>query len=256
MSPLIPQWADPQGAAGVGSLMATRVGGVSAAPWDSLNLGSLVGDAAQNVAQNRHIFCSALEGAQPVFLKQVHGTAVVRLSADHAASDAPQIEADACITTAPQLACTIMVADCLPVLFAAPQGRAVGAAHAGWRGLAAGVLQATLRELTQAAPCRADQVQAWLGPCIGPHKFEVGTEVLAAFTALLGADAARYFQPQASLQKWHADLPGLARHLLRAAGVVHISGGGWCTVQETSRFFSYRRDGITGRMAAAIWIPH
>jgi polyphenol oxidase len=254
MSPLFPQWADPHSAARVGSLMSTRAGGVSAAPWGSLNLGAAVGDAPQAVAENRRIFSLALDGAAPVFLKQVHGIQVARLEPAHTAPDAPVIEADACITTAPQLACTVLVADCLPVLLSAPNGRAVGAAHAGWRGLAAGVLQTTVAQLAAAADCPAAQLQAWLGPCIGPQNFEVGPEVMAAFAPQLGGDLAAYFEATAQAQKWRLDLPGVARYMLRAAGVAHITGGQWCTVQDPSRLFSYRRDGVTGRMAAAIWI--
>jgi YfiH family protein len=168
-------------------------------------------------------------------------------------ADTAPWEADAAITTEPGLACTVMVADCLPVLFAAPRARAVGAAHAGWRGLAAGVLEATVQALCEVAACGADELSAWLGPCIGPRQFEVGADVQAAF----GPAAARHFtarpRPDGS-PRWLADLPALARDRLHAAGVLRITGGTWCTVEDPSRFFSFRRDQVTGRMAAAVWL--
>jgi polyphenol oxidase len=233
----------------VGALMSTRRGGVSAAPYDSLNLGRAVGDDAGAVAENRARFAAALEGARPVWLSQVHGARVLRLEADTCDGQA----ADASITTLPGMACTVSVADCLPVLFAAPGGRGVGAAHAGWRGLAAGVLEATLAALCEAASCEPAALDAWLGPCIGARRFQVGADVLEAF----GAAAAHRFTPQpadASTPRWLADLPGLARDRLRAAGLRRVSGGAWCTVEDASRFFSFRRDRVTGRMAAAVWL--
>jgi hypothetical protein len=229
----------------VGSLMTTRTGGVSAPPFDSLNLGLSAGDDADVVAENRRRFEAAL-GVPTVYLSQVHGARVVRLPAD-----GPQ-EADAAITTQPGIACTVMVADCLPVLFAAPQGRGVGAAHAGWRGLAAGVLEATARALADAAACRTDDLVAWLGPCIGPRQFEVGTDVLAAFGRAAEARFVPRTRPDGS-PRWLADLSGLARDRLAALGIERIGGGVWCTVEDASRFFSFRRDGVTGRMAAAVW---
>lgn len=229
------------------ALMSTRVGGVSAAPFDSLNLGRTSQDDRAAVAENRRRFEAAL-GATPTYLSQVHGTRVLRLPA----GEGPH-EADASITTEPGVACTVMVADCLPVLFAAPQARAVGAAHAGWRGLAGGVLDATVVALCDAAACSPGELVAWLGPCIGPRAFEVGADVLEAF----GPAAARRFAPRArpdGSARWLADLPALARDRLRAAGVTQLSGHDGCTVEDRSRFFSYRRDGLTGRMAAAVWI--
>lgn len=237
---IVPAWRGSE----VGALMSTRVGGASAAPFDSLNL-KLDGDPAAGA--NRARFTGALDGAQPVWLDQVHGTRVLRLTA--ADVTAPVQRADASVTSEPGIACTVMVADCLPVLFAAPQGRSVGAAHAGWRGLAAGVLQATLHEVCAAAGCRPGEVQAWLGPCIGPDHFEVGDDVVEAFG---GPSAA--FRPRHVQGKWFADLPMLARERLAAAGVTDVTGGAWCTVNDASRFFSFRRDRVTGRMAAAVWI--
>ena len=244
---LIPAWAAP----GVGALMTTRHGGVSAAPFDSFNLRHQIGDAPDAVARNQARLARAA-GATPVYLNQVHGARVVRLGQADAAPGAPVHDADASVTTLPGIACTVQVADCLPVLFAAPAGRAVGAAHAGWRGLAAGVLEATLREVCVAADCEPAQVQAWLGACIGPGQFEVGADVLEAFGAS-GQGAAGRFVPHAP-GKWLADLPQLARDRLLAAGVQAVQGGSWCTVSEVSRFFSFRRDRITGRMAALVWV--
>lgn len=237
---------------GVGALMTTRRGGVSAAPYDSLNLGAAVGDAAEAVAANRERLATTC-GARPVFLRQVHGVRVVRVGA--ADAGAPPCEADASVTTEAGVACTVLVADCLPVLFAAPHGRAVAAAHAGWRGLAGGVLEATLGEVCALASCQPGDVDLWLGACIGPQQFEVGADVLDAFGAAPDGRSSR-FRPGARPGKWLADLSGLARDRLRAAGVRSIHGGGHCTVENASRFFSFRRDGVTGRLAAAIWIDH
>ncbi len=246
-----PDWLRPDWhVRGVGALMSTRAGGVSRAPWDSLNLGTAVGDDPEAVAHNRQRLAAAI-GARPVFLHQVHGNRVVTLAPAHARPGAPPEAADAAITTEPGLACVVQVADCLPVLFAAPGGRAVGAAHAGWRGLAAGVLEATLGGVCTLAHCVPAEVQVWLGPCIGPARFEVGAEVREALG--LSPQALACFVPGAP-GKWLADLAGLARCSLQAAGVTGFSGGGWCTVDSPSRFFSFRRDRITGRQAAAIWI--
>jgi len=247
-------WLRPEGLPSqVGAVMTTRCGGASVPPWDSMNLGSGVGDCAETVARNRRGFEQAIAAA-PVFLQQVHGAHVVNVGGawPHAVPQA----ADASVTTEPGVACTVLVADCLPLLFAAPEGRAVAAAHAGWRGLAAGVVEATLRALCEAGKCGPSDVRVWLGACIGPRQFEVGADVLQAF----GTDPARTdapcFAPRPGgvAGKWLADLPLLARDRLCAAGVGAVSGGAWCTVEERSRFFSYRRDGVTGRMAAAIWI--
>ena len=241
---LIPDWrAGPH----VGALMSTRAGGVSAGAFDSLNLGRSAGDAFAAVDENRRRFAAAL-GARPVWLSQVHGTHVLRLPLDEGQAS---IGADAAITTQPGIACTVMVADCLPVLFAAPGGSGVGAAHAGWRGLASGLLEATVTALCEAAACAPGELQAWLGPSIGPRQFEVGADVVEAFGG--GGHFVARPRPDGAL-RWLADLPGLARDRLRAAGLTHVSGGGVCTVEDRSRFFSFRRDGTTGRMAAAVWL--
>lgn len=251
-SPAHPDWLVPEwGAANVGALMTTRQGGVSAAPFDRLNLRDGVGDDPRAVAHNRQILARAI-GARPVFLDQVHGARVVRLAAADARPGAALLTADASVTTEPGIGCAVQVADCLPVLFAAPQGRAVGAAHAGWRGLALGVLEATLAAVCDAAQCVPGDVQVWLGACIGPARFEVGPDVLEAFGALPAPGSARFVARQPG--KWLADLPGLARDRLHAAGVRAVGGGHWCSVGDASRFFSYRRERVTGRMAAVVWI--
>ena len=240
--------------AGTGALMTTRAGGVSAAPFDSLNLRRQVDSAAETiaVAENRRRFATTL-GAAPVFLDQVHGTRVVRLTSAHIASDAATERADASITTVPGIACTVLVADCLPVLFATRDGKAVGAAHAGWRGLAGGVLEATVDAIRAAAQVPAADIVAWLGAAIGPTHFEVGDDVLDAFNEHEG----RHFvaaPPREGVRKWMADLPALAEGRLRRLGLADVSGCGLCTVSDASRFFSYRRDRLTGRLAAAAWI--
>ncbi len=241
---LVPEWS----VAGVGALMTTRAGGVSVGPYASLNLRDGIGDDAAAVARNQRTVADAI-AATPIYLNQVHGRAVVRLTHADARLGASVHEADGCVTTEIGIACTVQVADCLPVLFAAPGGRAVGAAHAGWRGLALGVLEASLAEVCEAAACAPGEVSAWLGPCIGPTAFEVGPEVAHAFGA--GPDSP-HFKPHTP-GKWLADLPGLARDRLGALGVGQIGGGRWCSVGEPSRFFSFRRDRVTGRMAALVW---
>ncbi|WP_047197833.1 peptidoglycan editing factor PgeF [Caldimonas brevitalea] len=242
---LRPAWPAPQG---VGAVMSLRTGGYSVGPYGSFNLGSHVGDDASAVERNRERFARAT-GARPVFLNQVHGTEVVRLGRDTPSGVEP-MRADACYTTEPGIACTVLVADCLPVLFAASGARGVAAAHAGWRGLAGGVLENTVAALCQAAECRPSDLVAWLGACIGPAHFEVGDDVRQAF----GGDlAAARFTPGVAPGKWWADLAGLAFDRLHGLGLARVTGGQWCTYRESSRFFSFRRDGVTGRMAAAVW---
>jgi polyphenol oxidase len=250
---LAPEWR----IAGVGALMTTRRGGVSSGPYAAMNVGIAVGDDPQAVATNRGRLAEAT-GAAPVFLRQVHGRRVARVAADDAAAGATVHEADAAVTTVPGVACIVQAADCLPVLLAAPDGRAVGAAHAGWRGLAAGVVEATVDAVCAAAGCAPADLSAWLGACIGPDAFEVGADVLAAFAVAPQPDsgdasAAHRFRAKGG-GKWLADLAGLTLDRLAAAGVSRVDGGCWCTVSDPERFFSFRRDGTTGRMAAAIWI--
>ena len=246
-------WLAPPWAAGrVGALMTTRDGGASGGPYATMNLGVAVGDDPSSVAANRAAFAAAC-GAAPVFLRQVHGARAVRIGAADAAPDAADHAADASVTTEPGIACTVQIADCLPVLFAAPGGRGVAAAHAGWRGLAGGVLEAAIAGLCDAARCRPGELDAWLGVCIGPRAFEVGADVLEAFGAAPGGLRHRRFVPSAP-GKWLADLAGLAHDRLAAAGVDRVSAATGCAYEDASRFFSYRRDRITGRMAAAVWI--
>ena len=250
---IVPDWPLPPN---VHAACTTRTGGHSWPPYDSLNLGDHVGDAPEAVAANRALFAQAI-GARPLFLDQVHGRSIALLTGD----EPDGVEADACITSAPGVACTIMVADCLPVLLALRDGSAVAAAHAGWRGLAGasgvGVLEAVWQGLQQHKGARADATMAWLGPCIGPEAFEVGPEVKAAFEAH-DPEAAGLFRPHGT-DKWLADMPGLARRRLRALGITQLYGNdggpGWCTVANPSRFFSHRRDRVSGRFAAAIWRP-
>ena len=243
--------------ASAGAWMSTREGGQSAPPWNSFNLGDHVGDAPSHVRANRQALAATL-GVRPVFLQQVHGTDVVELG-----TDTPDgTVADACFTFQPELACTVMVADCLPVLLWDADGRWVAAAHAGWRGLAGqggtGVLEALWTALA-ARGATPGRTRAWLGPCIGPQAFEVGPPVLQAFGAdRPGVRAA--FQPGQG-DRWLADLPQLARGRLLSLGLREVLGNDgsdpWCTVSNPALFFSHRRDaatlGSTGRMAACIW---
>jgi polyphenol oxidase len=247
---LQPAWTPPPR---VGAAMSTRNGGVSTGSWHSLNLGLACDDRPEAVAENRRRFATAL-GATPVWLRQVHGCGVLHL-ADGRPRDEP---ADAAWTTQRGVACTVLVADCLPVLFSRDDGAVVAAAHAGWRGLAAGVLEATVGALADRTGTPPQRLRAWLGPCIGAQAFEVGVDVLQAFGAT-PARPGRCFVPRPRADgsaRWLADLPALARARLLALGLsaaaVHTHGG--CTVASPSAFFSYRRDGrASGRMAAAIW---
>ncbi|HEY2190232.1 MAG TPA: peptidoglycan editing factor PgeF [Caldimonas sp.] len=237
--------------------MTTRAGGVSTGSCASMNVGVAVGDDPVHVTVNRLRLAEATRAA-PVFLRQVHGARVVHVAGGDAVAGAPVHEADAAVTTVPGIACVVQAADCLPVLLAAPHGRAVGAAHAGWRGLAGGIVEAAVAAVSEAAGCAPAELSAWLGACIGPDAFEVGADVLAAFGVDPDEDAATTTAAQRFRardgRKWLADLAGLARDRLAAAGVQRVDGGYWCTVTDRKRFFSYRRDGKTGRMAAAIWV--
>ena len=214
------------------------------------NFGRKAGDP--ELARANRAGLAALLGARPIFLDQVHGADVVRLQPDWHDDNAPR--ADAAVSTDPGLAVAILVADCLPVLFAAPGG--VAGAHAGWRGLAAGVLQNTVAELCDAASCKPGDVKAWLGACIGPEAFEVGPEVVAAF----GREPLPHDQPGFLYRpnpepRWRADLALLARERLISVNVTQISGGQWCTLTDDSRFFSFRGESLgrpRGRMAACI----
>lgn len=234
----------------VRTLITTRVGGCSQPPYDSLNLGTHVGDLPADVAANRARLHPYLP-AEPVWLSQVHGTHCLDLDALAAEPrPGPTPEADAALTRRGGAVCAIMTADCLPVLFCDAGGRVVAAAHAGWRGLLDGVLEATVRAMAVAP----DDILAWLGPAIGPAAFEVGDDVRAAFVARDASASAAFHPHLAAAGKWWCDIEALARQRLIACGVTRIHGGGLCTASDPARFYSYRRDGVTGRMASLIWL--
>jgi polyphenol oxidase len=234
-----PDWPAPQR---VKALVTTRNGGVSRGPYASLNLGTRVGDDPQAVSENRARLSSLLP-SEPRWLQQVHGVEVVQ--ADRAAAESA---ADAAFTRVTGVVCAVQIADCLPVLLCDRAGTRVAGAHAGWRGLSAGVLERTVSSL--GAP--PSELMAWLGPAIGPNKFEVGADVFESFTADDPATSAA-FEPLRD-GKWFADLYALARRRLSLAGVTAIFGGGLCTFSDPVRFFSHRRDRVTGRQGAFIWI--
>ena len=239
---LRPDWPAPQK---VQVASTIRLGGVSAPPYDSLNLATHVGDDPQAVAANRTILQEQLQlPTEPVWLDQVHGAGVVSL--DGALTDIPK--ADASVTQIGGVVCVVQTADCLPVLFCSRQGTRVAAAHAGWRGLAAGVLEATVARLDTPA----EDILAWLGPAIGPRAFEVGEEVHEAFVAVDPEQAQAFVETRPG--HWRADLYQLARRRLHQAGVTAVYGGSCCTYEDAERFYSYRRDGVTGRMASLIWL--
>ncbi len=244
MTVLRPEWpAAPR----LRSAFTLRDGGVSAAPYRACNLAAHVGDDAAAVAENRRRLRAELAlPAEPLWLAQVHGTEV--LDADRYAAGAAAPRADAAITRRAGCVLAVLVADCLPVLIARRDGTAVAVAHAGWRGLAAGVLEHTIA----AFDCPGDALQAWLGPAIGPAHFEVGAEVRAAFCARQ-AQAEAAFAANAR-GRWQCDLRRLAGMRLRALGVASIHGRPRCTFAESESFYSFRRDGVTGRMAALTWI--
>jgi YfiH family protein len=238
---LVPDWPAP---ANVRALQTLRGSGCSPAPWNSFNLGEHVGDDPAHVAANRAALRAHLP-AEPLWLNQVHGNATVE------GKNWPKSKsADASFSRQPGTVCVVMTADCLPVLFCDRAGTVVAAAHAGWRGLVGGVLEATIAGM--AVP--ADQLLAWLGPAIGPRCFEVGDEVRSAFMAD-DAGAVACFVATAP-GKWLADIYQLARRRLLRAGVAAIHGGDLCTVSDPARFFSYRRDGVTGRQASLIWLAN
>ncbi|WP_342114779.1 peptidoglycan editing factor PgeF [Pseudoduganella sp. OTU4001] len=263
---LVPDW--PGAPDNIGFVCTTRRGGVSPAPYGpgpqeiataggGLNLGVHVGDDPANVAFNRAIVRGRLP-SEPAWLSQVHGAAVAR--ADRVARGSVP-EADASIATMPGAICAIQTADCLPVLFTDRAGTVVGAAHAGWRGLAGGVLEATVAAMRTELAAPADEIIAWLGPAIGPQEFEVGEEVLQAFLAGAAGDSYEQAAVRAAFVarpgqpgKYLADIYTLARLALKRANVTDVSGGDLCTVTDASRFYSYRRDKVTGRQASLIWI--
>jgi YfiH family protein len=237
---LVPQWRAP---ANVHAVVTTRRGGVSRSPYDSMNLAAHVGDEAESVAENRRRLrdCLHLE-AEPLWLTQVHGTRIVDV--DEAQQD---VEADGSVSTTAGRACVVMTADCLPVLLCDQAGTRVAAVHAGWRGLAAGAIEAAVQRMD----CAPDTVLAWLGPAIGPQRFEVGDDVRDTFLQD-AAESGHAFRPHGS-GKWLADIYELARLRLSRIGVPRVYGGGACTFEEAERYYSFRRDKTTGRMASLIW---
>ena len=237
---IVPDWAVP---ANVRAIITTRSGGASRPPYDSFNLGTRCGDDPIAVARNRGVLRTCLP-AEPVWLRQVHGAGVI-----NAQEPGIEPEADAAFARSPNIVCAVLAADCMPVLLADRHGVAVGIAHAGWRGLSAGVLEATVRAMGVAPR----ELMAWLGPAIGARQFEVGTDVLGAFTRE-DAGACAAFEPYPGREgKFLCDLYALARRRLAAIGVTEVSGGGYCTVSD-ARFYSFRRDKTTGRMGAFIWL--
>ena len=248
MSPeyILPQWPAP---ANVHAATTTRSGGVSRGSFENLNMAAHVGDEPASVATNRQRLAEALSlPEKPHWLSQVHGTGVVSL--DDGSIGLP--EGDAGMTQEKGCVCVVLTADCLPVLFCDQAGTRVAAAHAGWRGLAAGVLESTVKAL--GVP--GEEILAWLGPAIGPQSFEVGEEVVQAFIKL-NPEATSAFVPSADSGKeghWLADLYQLARIRLINAGVASVYGGDFCTFEDQDRFYSFRRDGKTGRMASLIWM--
>jgi len=242
LRPIVPDWKVP---AAVRALVTTRAGGVSGGAHAALNLGLRCGDEVEAVLENRRRLRARLP-AEPLWLRQVHGRSVLLAATRQVAAD--EHEADACVTLLPDLVCAVLVADCLPVLLADQRGEAVGVAHAGWRGLANGVIEATVA----AFPCAPNRLVAWLGPAIGPKVYEIGDEVRAAFLAHDAAAAAAFVPTRAG--HWLADLYALARQRLSACGVRQVGGGGFCTYSDAERFYSFRRDRITGRMAALVWL--
>jgi hypothetical protein len=235
---LTPDWPLP---AGVRAASTTRLGGVSRGAYGGFNLGDHVGDDARAVAANRAALMQALAlPAPPLWLSQVHGVAVA------GADDPPGIAADARYADRPGVVCAVLTADCLPLLLCSDDGRQIAAVHCGWRGLAAGIVGRAVARFAATAA-----VSAWLGPAIGPAAFEVGAEVRELFVRRDPGAAGCFCAGAAG--RWLADLYGLARRDLAAAGVRRVHGGDLCTVADRERFYSYRRDGVTGRMASLVW---
>ncbi len=241
---IMADWPAP---ANVHAFVTTRRGGVSSGAYSSLNLGGKSGDDIELIKENRRILVGDWKWPnEPFWLRQVHGTTVANVLSTVAAP-----EADASFSTEAGKPCAVLTADCLPVLFCDLSGSCVAAAHAGWKGLAAGVLEKTI----QAMGCKADQLMAWLGPAISQPCFEVGPEVRDAFLETNG-EAGDCFVP-GSGDRWMANLYQLARQRLEYAGVTRIYGGGYCTFNQSDLFFSYRRDGkASGRMASVIWLEN
>ncbi|WP_425452856.1 peptidoglycan editing factor PgeF [Trinickia dinghuensis] len=259
---LYPDWSV---SSRVRALVTTRAGGVSLPPYGrwidgreaagGLNLGLHTGDDPERVARNRARLLS-FAGVRAAWLDQIHGDAIA--NADEVPAGVP-VRADASVTSVPGVACLVMVADCLPVLLCDADGRAVGAAHAGWRGLVAGIVEKTARRVADLAQCDPQTLHAYLGPAIGPRSFEVGDEVRDAFLAAAASAereaTAHAFVARGQVPGKHwADLYALARLRLARLGVTRVTGGDACTVTDSDRFYSYRRDRTTGRMGALIWL--
>lgn len=243
---ICPGWPAPKN---VRAYVTTRVGGCSDAPYNGLNLGMHVGDRPEAVLANRSLLRANLDlPSEPLWLDQVHGTDVVEVEALAPGSEDSMPRADGCVCGRVGAACVVLTADCMPVFLSDRSGTRVGVLHAGWRGLAAGVLEAGVRALQRPA----GEILAWLGPAIGPLRFEVGDEVRGAFVSRHG-NARKAFRPSPS-GRWLADIHALGRIRLQAAGVTAVYGGFGCTYDQADRFFSYRREGVTGRMASLIWL--
>lgn len=247
---LFPDWPAP---VNVRAAVSTRIGGVSHFDYASFNLASHVGDSAEAVATNRELLVASLSLPEmPVWLSQVHGVAVLRRDGSGSGAIPHYPEYDACYSNQPDTVCAVLTADCLPVLFCSQNGQEVAATHAGWRGLVDGVLETTVSEFA----CPRGDIMAWLGPAIGPHSFEVGPDVIDRFLERWQAygktHVAACFNPHGE-QRWLCDLYALARLQLHRLGIVSTHGGGEDTCANWQRFFSYRRDGDTGRMVSLIW---
>jgi len=243
---IIPDWPAPEG---VRAYSTTRTGGISLPPFDSLNLALHVGDDPAHVMENRAKLKRALKyPGEPAWLEQVHGNHVVDASDCHS-----PVMADASLTGETGKVSVVMTADCLPVLFCTQKGSYVAAAHAGWRGLADGILEVSVERVSGAAGCDRNEILAWMGPAIGPGAFEVGDEVREVFVHANDVESAFIATRPGH---WNMDIYAVARRRLQDVGVTNIFGGQYCTVSESGRFFSYRRDGQCGRMATMIWLQH
>jgi len=236
------------------ALVSTRLGGVSQPPYDTFNLAEHVGDKPEYVAQNRHLLRAHLP-SEPLWLKQIHSS-IVSTPAERSNHPNRLIEADGIVTTKPNEVLAIMTADCLPVLFAANDGSVIGAAHAGWRGLSSGVLENTVDAMLSLCPhLSSADILAYMGPAIGPSSYEVGEDVLKAFKeSLLKPDLKDFVAVPNKHGKYLVNLYSLARARLKLFGIHRVDGGGSCTYLDQDHFYSYRRDGITGRFASFIWI--
>lgn len=252
MKVIAPEWSVPSS---IHSFVTTRDGGLSSPPYQSLNLGDHVGDDPQKVQSNR-LLVRELLPSNPIWLAQTHSTTVSTPTTRQQMQSDSAIHADASVTNLPNEVLAILTADCLPILIASADGTVIGAAHAGWRGLCAGVIENTVAEMLKLSThLNAVDLMAWMGPAIGPQSFEVGVDVVEAFQKAHPQELEAAFVPlQNKPGKYLADIYQLARTRLKLLGLKSISGGNRCTVKEDQEFFSYRRDGKTGRFASFIWI--